>query len=111
MYTFMIIIHMIVSVLLIIIILIQQGRGGGLLESAAGIESIFGTKTSSFLTKTTTILAVLFIVTCLGLTFLSVQRSKSLMEKAGAISVPSQTQETKTTPDANQTIPQTESKQ
>ncbi|MEW6170979.1 MAG: preprotein translocase subunit SecG [Candidatus Omnitrophota bacterium] len=107
MYTFVIVIHMIVSLLLITVILIQQGRGGGLLESISGIESLFGTKTNAFLTRTTAILATLFIITCLGLTFLSVQRSKSLMERTGIVSSPSAPQTTspvqgKTTGETNQ---------
>lgn len=126
MYTLVIIVHMAVSLLLITVILIQQGRGGGLLDSVSSIESIFGTKTNSFLTKTTTVLAILFITTCLGLTFLSTQRSKSLMERNRYLpnrtekqnpvqtQIPTQAspnpQETKQS-EKNQTIPLPDSKQ
>lgn len=103
MYTFVIVIHMIVSLLLITVILIQQGRGGGLLESISGIESLFGTKTNAFLTRTTAILATLFIITCLGLTFLSVQRSKSLMERTDSAPTSSKIPEAKTMGETNQT--------
>ncbi|MEW5758157.1 MAG: preprotein translocase subunit SecG [Candidatus Omnitrophota bacterium] len=82
MYGVLIFFHLIACVLLIAIILIQAGRGGGLVENLSGVESIFGTKTSSFLTKTTTILASLFLITCLLLAFVSAQRSKSLMQNA-----------------------------
>ncbi len=77
---FIIVIHVIACVSLIVIVLIQRGKGGGLLESFSGLETMFGTKTSAFLTKTTTIFSVIFFITCLLLTFLSVKRSKSLME-------------------------------
>ncbi|MCM8799677.1 MAG: preprotein translocase subunit SecG, partial [Candidatus Omnitrophica bacterium] len=63
------------------VILIQRGRGGGLIESLGGFESLFGPKTSTFLTRTTTILAIIFMCTCLTLAFLSAIKSKSLMEE------------------------------
>lgn len=71
--------HVIVCILLITIILIQRGRGGGLVESFSGVESMFGTKTSTFLSRTTTVLATLFMFTCVSLALLSVRQSRSLM--------------------------------
>jgi preprotein translocase subunit SecG len=82
MMTVVIAIHASVCFLLIVIILVQAGRGGGLLESLSDVESIFGTKTNSFLTRTTTILSIVFFITCLSLAFLSARQSKSLMSKA-----------------------------
>lgn len=79
MMTFLIIIHVIACVILIGLVLIQRGRGAGLVESFAGVESMFGTKTSAFLTRTTTIMSIVFFLTCLGLAVLSVRQSKSLM--------------------------------
>ena len=66
--------------MLIGIILIQAGRGGGLVEGFSGVESMFGTKTNTFLTRTTTVLSTLFLVTCLSLAFLSAKQSRSLMQ-------------------------------
>ncbi len=80
-------IHVIACVLLITLVLIQRGRGGGLVESFSGVESMFGTKTSSFLTRTTTVCAVIFFLTCLSLALLSVKKSRSLMENAKPVSV------------------------
>jgi len=74
-------IHIIACIGLIFFILIQSGRGGGLIDSFSSAESIFGTKTNTFLTKTTTILAVVFFITCLLLAFLSVQQNKSIVER------------------------------
>jgi len=71
--------HIIICLLLIVVILIQAGRGGGLVESLAGVESVFGTKTSAFLTKATSVFAVLFFITCISLALLSARQSKSLM--------------------------------
>ncbi len=74
------IIHVTVCVGLIALVLIQRGRGGGLVEGFSGMESMFGTKTSALLTKTTTILSIGFFFTCLFLAVLSVHQSKSLMK-------------------------------
>ncbi|MFH1397052.1 MAG: preprotein translocase subunit SecG [Candidatus Omnitrophota bacterium] len=79
-----IVIHIIICALLITIILIQSGRGGGLVENFSGIESMLGTKTNAFLTKTTTVLSVLFFITCLSLAFLSLRQSRSLMRDVKA---------------------------
>ena len=75
-----IVIHIIACALLIIMILIQRGRGSGLVEAFSGVESMFGTKTSAFLARTTTILSVIFFLTCLSLAILSARQSRSLMQ-------------------------------
>jgi len=72
-------IHVIVCSLLVVLILIQRGRGGGLAESFSDVESMFGTKTNAFLTRTTTVLSVLFFITCLSLALLSIKQSRSLI--------------------------------
>ena len=79
-------VHVIACILLIILVLVQRGRGGGLVESFAGVESMFGTKTSAFLTRTTTVCAVLFFLTCLSLALLSARKSKSLMSDVKPVS-------------------------
>ena len=92
MMTLIVIIHVIACMILIILVLIQRGRGSGLVEGFAGVESMFGTKTNTFLTRTTTIMSVVFFITCLSLAILSVRQSKSLMynvklQKQGAVKV------------------------
>jgi preprotein translocase subunit SecG len=84
MMTFLIIIHVTACIVLIGLVLIQRGRGAGLVESFAGVESMFGTKTSVFLTRTTTIMSIVFFITCLALAVLSVRQSKSLMRDVRA---------------------------
>lgn len=79
MMTFIIIIHAIICFLLIALVLIQRGRGGGLVESFQGVESMFGTKTNAFLARTTTVLSIFFFITCLSLAALSVRQSRSLL--------------------------------
>jgi len=80
-YNLLIVLHILIAILLLGIILLQRGRSGGLIEALGGVESIFGTKTSSFLVKTTVTLAILFFLTSISLAILSKQRHKSLFEK------------------------------
>lgn len=73
--------HILVCFVLITVILLQAGRGQGLTGGAFGggnVQSLFGTKTSSFLTKATSVCAILFLFTCIGLNVLEVQKSRSL---------------------------------
>jgi preprotein translocase subunit SecG len=76
----LVVIHVIICIGLIGLVLIQRGRGSGLVESFHGVESMFGTKTNTFLTRTTTILSIMFFFTCLSLAVLSVRQSRSLMK-------------------------------
>lgn len=78
--TLIIVLHIIICLALIGIVLIQAGRGGGLVENLSGLESVLGTRTNSFLTRTTAILSTLFFLSCLGLAFLSLKQSRSLMQ-------------------------------
>lgn len=79
MIIFIIVVHVLTCMGLIGIVLIQRGRGGGLVESFSGVESMFGTKTSSFLTRATTVLSISFFITCLSLAAISLKQSRSLM--------------------------------
>jgi preprotein translocase subunit SecG len=81
MYGFLLVIHVCVAIFLIVVILIQRGRGGGLVESFSGVESMFGTRTSQFLTRATTVLATIFLFTSISLALLSARQSRSLIEE------------------------------
>ena len=81
---FIIFIHTIICIFLVVIILMQSGRGGGLTENFAAAESMFGAKTNVFLIRGTTILASLFLVTCLSLAILSTKKDRSLMSQSSA---------------------------
>lgn len=80
MFTFIVIIHVVTCLLLLTVILMQSGRGGGLTDSFAAAESIFGTKTNSFMVRATSAMAIIFLVTCIVLAILSTQRNRSLLE-------------------------------
>lgn len=76
------ILHVIVCVFLILVILLQAGKGHGLTGGAMGGEStqsLFGTKTNSFMNKVTTVAAILFILTSLGINIGNSWKSKSLI--------------------------------
>jgi len=72
-------IHATICVGLVTIILMQSGRGGGLTESFSSAESMFGAQTNAFLIKSTTVMATVFLVTCLGLAIVSTKKNESLM--------------------------------
>ena len=103
MYYFLIAIHVIASILLIVIVLLQAGRGGGL-SGAFGMgdnQTLFGNRASDFLTKSTTVVAVLFMAGSLLLAIVSVNRSRSIMQNVkiedqgvpGAFSTPEDSQD------------------
>jgi len=84
MILFVSIVHVIVCLLLLAIILLQPGKGMGLSSAAFGgsdAQSVFGTKTADVLTKATTVAAVLFIVTCITLSAMTANKSRSLYSK------------------------------
>ena len=82
------ILHVIVCFLLIAVILLQVGKGHGLTGGGFGdsnaASSIFGTKTGDFLSKVTTIAAILFILTTVSLDVIQLHKSKSLFQSKGA---------------------------
>jgi preprotein translocase subunit SecG len=84
MYMFVLVIHIIVSLILVAVILLQTGKGGGLAETFGGGGSsqttIFGQKSGAFLTKATEVSAVLFLCTSLSLAYLSSKRQRSIMD-------------------------------
>ena len=74
----LIIIHVIVSIALIMIVLLQTGKGADMGAAFGGgsSQTLFGsTGASTFLSKATTGAAIVFMVTSLGLAYLSSHRS------------------------------------
>ena len=80
-YALILTLHIIVCFVLIAVILLQAGRGGGVADAFGGTaQSILGTRGAAYLTRATTVCAIIFMVTSLSLAILSAQRGRSLME-------------------------------
>ena len=83
MFTFFMIIEILVSVVLMIAVLMQSSKGGGLAGSFGGANfgTVFGVRrTSDFLTKTTTVLATLFIVLAMFINLFLLPRGESIKQ-------------------------------
>ena len=76
MYTVAILLHVLACIGLILIVLLQRGKGADLGAAFGGSsQTVFGSRgAGGFLTKLTTIVAVLFMFTCLGLAYISSHR-------------------------------------
>ena len=75
---FLVVIHVLVCVALIMIVLLQTGKGADMGAAFGGgsSQTLFGsTGASTFLSKVTTIAAVVFMITSLGLAYLSTHQS------------------------------------
>ena len=73
MYTLLVIIHVLVSLILIFVVLLQSGKAGDLASAfgGAGSQAAFGARgAATVLTKATTICAILFMLTSLGLSIM-----------------------------------------
>lgn len=77
------IVHVIVSITLILFILLQTGKGSdlGAMLGGGGANTLFGaTGAASFMSKLTTYAAVVFVMTCLALAFISSHPATAMSE-------------------------------
>ena len=83
MENFVLTLNIIFAILLIITILLQKSEGGALGLGASQDSFVTSRSAGSFLTKTTAILATLFIITSISLTVMSNKKfsSTSVLEK------------------------------
>lgn len=67
------VLHIFVCLFLIMVVLLQQGKGGGLGGAlGGGATQVFGGRgAGNFMTRLTTAMALMFVVTSIGLAFLS----------------------------------------
>ena len=82
MFTFILVIHIIVSLVLMLVILLQDGKGGDLVSAlgGGGSQTLFGsTGAASFLTKATIILTIVFVLTSLSLAVLKTREQRSVI--------------------------------
>ena len=83
---FLIIMHVIVCIALILIVLLQTGKGADMGAAFGGgaSQTLFGsTGASTFLSKLTTIAAIVFMITSLGLAYMSshIKEDSIIMDK------------------------------
>jgi len=86
----LILFHVGVCIALILIVLLQTGRGAEMGAAFGGSsQTLFGTTSgTTFMDKVTTLTAVVFMLTCLGLTYMSGRpNTKSVME---SVKIPAQ---------------------
>ena len=83
MENFVLILNIILAILLIGIILLQKSEGGALGLGVSQDSFISSRSASSFLTKSTAIIATLFIITSISLTIMSKEKfsNTSVLEK------------------------------
>ena len=87
METLVVTVHVVIAVALVGLVLIQQGKGAdaGAAFGGGASQTVFGSQGSgSFLTKMTTLLAVVFFVTSFSLAIFAKQRA----EVAGEAGIP-----------------------
>jgi preprotein translocase subunit SecG len=79
---FVTIIHVIVSVVLILVVLLQAGKGANMGAAFGGSsQTVFGSGgAGTFLGKMTTIVAAIFMITPLTLSYFSVYKAASIMD-------------------------------
>lgn len=118
MYWILIVIHVIVSLILILVVLLQSGKAGDLATAFGGASSqaAFGARGgATFLSKATTTAAILFMVTCLGLSILTSSGEQSVLTDvdtqpaAGETAQPPGTEGQPEKPPAQQPPPEGES--
>ena len=82
MYTFIIIVHIVISLLLIFIVLLQTGKGSDMGAAFGGSsQTIFGSSgPMTFLGKMTTLIATVFMLTSLWLAYFAVHKTPSVIE-------------------------------
>ncbi len=88
--TIITIIHVLVCFALILIVLLQAGKGAEMGAAFGGAsQTVFGSAGAvGFLTKLTTIAAVVFMITSLVLAFSSSRRASSIIKERPAQSAP-----------------------
>jgi len=88
--TIIIVIHVLVCIALILIVLLQAGKGAEMGAAFGGAsQTIFGSAGAmGFLSKLTTVAAVIFMITSLLLTFSSTKRASTIMRERPVPSAP-----------------------
>ena len=120
-YALLVIVHVVVSLALILVVLLQVGKGqsiGAAFGGAGSSQTFFGSRgPATFLSRLTTISAALFMLTSLGLAYLSSRSDEgsAITRKAplpvtetAPVPVPAPPPGTESAPSRTVPVPQTE---
>ena len=83
MFLLLVIVHVLVCVFLILVVLLQTGKGADLAGAfgGGGSQTALGSRgAATVLSKATTVAAVLFMITSLGLAILSSRRTSAVLQ-------------------------------
>jgi preprotein translocase subunit SecG len=88
--TVIVVLHVLVCIALILIVLLQAGKGAEMGAAFGGAsQTIFGSAGAmGFLSKLTTVAAIIFMLTSLLLTFSSTKRASTIMKERPAPTAP-----------------------
>jgi len=95
-YYAVLVVHIIVCIFLVLVVLLQSGKGADLAGAFGGgaTQTAFGSRgPASFLTRMTTVVAIVFMFTSIGLSMMGERRSeedKSILETSGRTSAPAE---------------------
>jgi preprotein translocase subunit SecG len=83
MYTFLVVIHVLVSVMLIMVVLLQSGKGAGMGAAfGGGSQTLFGARgQTTFMHKLTAGMAILFMILSVALATLSASGQSALEDE------------------------------
>ena len=91
MFSVLIVIHVIICICLMIVVLMQSAKGEGLAGAFGGgggalSGAVFGGRgAATFLSRATTVLAILFMLSCIVLTVVSKGRTEASMPNESAV--------------------------
>lgn len=77
------VVHIVVCVILIVVVLLQAGKGASMGAAFGGSsQTIFGSAgPTTFLGKMTTLVAIVFMLTSLGLSYFAAQKGSTVLER------------------------------
>jgi preprotein translocase subunit SecG len=82
MITFVAVVHIIFAVILIALVLVQDSKGGALGIGGSTSNSVLGaTGGTTLATQATRVVAVLFAITCIALTYLTASGTGSVLDQ------------------------------
>ena len=91
MFTLIVIVHVLVSLVIIGLVLLQAGKGAdiGSAFGGSGSQAVFGSMgTPTVLGKATTVVAIMFMVTSFSLAMLAHKKAASIMPAAAPAAAP-----------------------